>query len=460
MKIKFLLFVSIVLFISCDVTEPDTPPPSVFIQSPITNYSICEIVTIVVGTNDNEGVETVEFYVDDTLKYIDLESPYEYDWNTTIYENGSEHSVRVISYDISGNSSSTEPIFYTIDKTNCLGCNAEIEVELWGECYNIEETTIISLTTDSLSGVIPSEIGQLFNLTVLRLWDNQLTGEIPLEIGNLTNLTILSLYNNHLGCYELDSLQNCITHCSETEECRSEIPSEVGNLTNLITLSLNTNQFTGEIPPEIGNLTNLTELSLSSNKLTGEIPSEIGNLNNLVHFYLSSNQFTGEIAPEIWEMTNLSSLVLSSNQFTGEIPLEIGNLTNLTWLSLSFNPLTGEIPPEIWNLTNLMSLDLHNNQLTGEIPPEIWNLTNLMSLDLHNNQLTGEIPPEIGNLENLDILKLHTNQFISVPDSICNLDLNWSSSNDFTIYNNQLCPLYPECLTEYIGEQDTTNCGD
>ena len=111
-------------------------------------------------------------------------------------------------------------------------CAGEIDknVELWGECYNIEETTQLHLSNQGLSGEIPPEIGQLTNLELLFLNDNQLTGEIPPEIGNLTNLTTLTLY---------------------------------------------TNQLTGEIPPEIGNLTNLTTLNLHSNQLTGEIPVEI-----------------------------------------------------------------------------------------------------------------------------------------------------------------------------------------
>ena len=114
---------------------------------------------------------------------------------------------------------------------DCAGsCNEN--VELWGECYNIDETYS------------------------LNLYSNQLTGEIPPEIGQLTNLTWLNLGNNQLT---------------------GEIPSEIGQLTNLESLVLNSNQLTGEIPPEIGNLTNLINLYLSENQLTGEIPVEICN---------------------------------------------------------------------------------------------------------------------------------------------------------------------------------------
>ena len=39
-------------------------------------------------------------------------------------------------------------------------------VKLWGVCYNIEETTYLSLYDSGLIGPIPSEIGNLINLEI------------------------------------------------------------------------------------------------------------------------------------------------------------------------------------------------------------------------------------------------------------------------------------------------------
>ena len=72
-------------------------------------------------------------------------------------------------------------------------------VELWGNYYNIETTTELNSGNNMLTGIIPSHIGCLTNLTYLYLTDTQLTGEIPPEIGYLTNLTYLNLYNNQLS---------------------------------------------------------------------------------------------------------------------------------------------------------------------------------------------------------------------------------------------------------------------
>ena len=53
--------------------------------------------------------------------------------------------------------------------------------------------------------------------------------------------------------------------------------------------------------------------------------------------------------------------------------------------------------------------------------------------------------------------------FTFVEEDICNLtNLVWSSEfinySYSYIYNNQFCPPYPECIENYVGEQDTTNC--
>jgi hypothetical protein len=142
-----------------------------------------------------------------------------------------------------------------------------------------------------------------------------------------------------------------------------------------------------------------------------------------------------ELWEECYSIENTTDLILQYIGLTGTIPPEIGNLTNLTFINLGLNELTGSIPSEIGNLTNLTDLILQHNGLTGSIPPEIGNLTNLHTLVLLYNQLTGEI-----------------------PESICDLNIEWSSSWYFNIHNNQLCPPYPSCIEEYVGEQDTSGC--
>ena len=293
-------------------------------------------------------------------------------------------------------------------------CDVNTEVQLWDNCYNIQETTNLLLEGIGLTGEIPPEIGNLTNLEILSLQNNDLTGEIPSEIGNLTNLTHLFLNNNQLT---------------------GEIPSEIGNLTNLETLYLAQNQLTGSIPSEIGNLINLDILFLQYNFLT-EIPSEIGNLTSLRKLYLHHNQLTGEIPGQIGNLTELIFLYLNNNQLTGNIPIGFGNLTNLSRLSLSLNQLEGSISSNITtNLTELSILELAGNQFTGDILYSIEHLTNLTTLSLGSNQFTGGISAQfLANNLNLQNLNLQFNQFSgTIPFNIGNLTniryLNLSNNN-------------------------------
>jgi len=201
-----------------------------------------------------------------------------------------------------------------------------------------------------VSGEIPSDIGNLINLTHFIFGNNYLSGEIPHEIENLISLSFFEVWNNKIGCYEYDIENNiCNIHCDETSVCSGEIPSEIGNLVNLFSLNLGLNQLTGEIPSELWDL-NLYTLSLYSNQFSiMEIPTEICNMTILHNIWFQNSQLIGEIPGCIGDL-GLNSLSFQDNQLTGEIPIEIGNLTDMRYFYLHGNQLTGEIPVEICNL--------------------------------------------------------------------------------------------------------------
>jgi len=130
-------------------------------------------------------------------------------------------------------------------------------------------------------------------------------------------------------------------------------------------------------------------------------------------------------------------------------------------LQSTSNIEVGDYEVELWgnlySVLNTTELQLRNSGLTGSIPPEIGNLTNLTYLDLYKNELTDSIPSEIANLTNLTHLYLGDNQFTGqIPESICDLNIDWN--NNFNIFNNQLCPPYPSCIEDYVGNQDISNC--
>ena len=424
------------------------------------------------------------------------------------YEGNIETSFDITPY----NPSNSEDV---LNLTNLILSYREVsnncsdgEVDLWGECYNIEETTNISLNGNPVTGIldlgtIPPQIGELINLDTLSCGFCGFTGSIPPEIGNLTNLTSLNIsFSGLTGSIpaEIGNLYNLTNLTLHSNQLTGSIPAEIGNLINLTNLALSHNQFTDSIPAEIGNLINLTNLYLNNHEiwpgeLTGPIPPELGNLTNLTRLHIDNQQLTGSIPPEIGNLTNLTRLVLSNNLLIGSIPSEIGNLSNLNMLHLNENYLTGELPSEIYNLSYLnggyssgngplswtSGLDVSGNLLTGQISSEIVNLENIVIMDFSENLFTGSIPAEIGSLNYLWGLALDSNQFSGtvpielwsklnymeildlsynqlsgiIPDSICPINIPYVT---FDLSNNYFCPSYPTCIEEFMGEQDTSNC--
>ena len=74
-------------------------------------------------------------------------------------------------------------------------------------------------------------------------------------------------------------------------------------------------------------------------------------------------------------------------------------------------------------------------------------------------QLSGPIPENINELTEIEQLRLEYNYFSDyIPEEICDLDVNYGDNLSFDITGNYLCPPYPECIEDYVGYQDTTNC--
>jgi Leucine-rich repeat (LRR) protein len=529
-KLYPLLSVLFLIYWGCEEEQEevvDTTPPTVSISSHSSGQTVNEIITITVTTQDNEGISKVEFFIDDSLVLTDTESPYQYEWNTTQYEDNSEHIVKVISYDNSDNSTESQPIMLTVDNSTSTpnGGNitsvtytlTEMTVEweessdgdfkdykvLYSDTENGDRDNLETFTDKSTTSYTITEFDPLIeNWFWVQVTDTLglssigtgMTNQIDshptqVEINPIVyenNSFFISWSQNNDVDFQSYSLyeslsqdisgqneifnteNNTETSFTVTGVSGNEVWNEVRYYQIIVedfwglqsTSNIEIGDYYVELWGESYSVGSTTSLILDSDDLTGPIPPEIGNLINLSYLYLRYNQLTGSIPPEIGNLTNLSELRLYFNNLTGLIPPEIGNLTNLTELSLSSNEFTGSIPSEIGNLTNLTHLNLDRNQLTGSIPSEIWNMTNLEWLSLFGNHLlTGSIPPEIGNLTNLERLFLEEIQLTGeIPESICDLNLNWSNSSYFRIYNNQLCPPYPSCIEDYVGEQDTSGC--
>ncbi|XP_050254684.1 receptor-like protein EIX1 isoform X4 [Quercus robur] len=89
-------------------------------------------------------------------------------------------------------------------------------------------------------------------LKIINLSSNKLTGKLPTEITSLLELVVLNVSKNNLI---------------------GEIPQTIGQLKLLESFDMSWNQFSGEIPSSMSKLQFLSHLNLSFNNLSGKIPS-------------------------------------------------------------------------------------------------------------------------------------------------------------------------------------------
>ena len=306
------------------------------------------------------------------------------------------------------------------------------------ELGQLSQLRQLYLGGNQLTGPIPTELGQLSQLRRLSLGGNQLTGPIPTELGQLSQLELLHLGSNQLTSEipaELGRRSQLKWLHLDDNQLTGPIPTELGQLSDLRQLHLDDNQLTGTIPVELVRLSRLEWLYLDDNQLTGPIPIEMGQFSELEQLYLGNNQLTGSIPKELGQLARMRELNLYNNQLTGPIPAELGRLSRMWILVLGGNQLTGPIPTGLGQFSDLQYLVLSNNQLTGPIPKELGQLSELLWLHLQNNQLTGPIPPELGQLSQLRELHLQHNQLTgSIPTELGRL----SQLREFSFQGNRL----------------------
>lgn len=212
--------------------------------------------------------------------------------------------------------------------------NTAEDISTWeGVTVTDEAITALSLNGFGLRGQLPPQIGELTALKTLNLGANpNLTGPLPTEIGNLVNLTALMAVNTGL---------------------EGPLPKEMGNLNKLTNLQLNKNQISGTIPKEWAGMTSLNNFGLYETKISGPIPAEIfAGWKNIATFLMNSNpNLTGPLPEGLGNMTTTQArfnIHLYDCNFTGGIPASWGNIPAVsTQLRVYGNKLTEPVPDVI-----------------------------------------------------------------------------------------------------------------
>ena len=290
----------------------------------------------------------------------------------------------------------------------------------------------LNLERNELAGNIPTWLGDFTELRGLGLGHNRLSGSIPEELGNLNNLRVL--YLDHQSYFRGQTIptnfENIYTN--DFYYLHGSIPAELGNLDNLEVLDLSDNRLSGNVPKRLGYLGSLETLNLSENKLDGSIPTTLSDRTGV----------EGPDSDGLGLLKNLTRLNLSGNQLSGNVPSQLAFLKNLETLNLGRNQLTGSVP-DLNLLSKLRTLKLNNNRLTGNIPqllgvPLASNVPSaLQTLDLSYNQLSGKIPTELGGVASLHTLRLAGNPFSDdcIPGRL--LEVSFNDLNQYGL---------PDCL--------------
>ncbi|XP_059441810.1 receptor-like protein 56 [Corylus avellana] len=136
---------------------------------------------------------------------------------------------------------------------SCLG-----NITFWGKTPPIGEYGFGNMVAIDASWRIKNMVydfkGVPLSLMIgIDLSSNQLTGSIPSEMGDLSYLRFLNLSKNFLT---------------------GPIPNSFRNLKNVESLDLSQNKLSGKIPHELVGLTSLSTFSVAYNNLSGRIPFE------------------------------------------------------------------------------------------------------------------------------------------------------------------------------------------
>lgn len=250
--------------------------------------------------------------------------------------------------------------------------------------------TVLSLSSNNLTGSLPTELGSLTKLRQLLLGGNQLSGALPVELGSLANLTHLYLgYNRLTGA----------------------IPAELGSLTNLERLHLDNNRLNGAVPSELGNLSSIRTIYLQGNQLTGALPQTFANLASLEVFAFDNGD-AGLCAPTNTAFQNWLQSVSNKDIAAGVKPLG----PNCTTPSITPTPMPSPSPTSIPTPVPTATPTPTSVPTQPAVPPEV--LSRISVLETLVATLQGLISTLEGKITTLDrrVTVLETNASAPTPN--------------------------------------------
>ena len=152
-----------------NIEEPDLIPPNIVIYDPAGDQTVSGAIEILTIATDNDSVDRVEFYHNYNLEYIDTIPFYTYTWNTLDEDEDTEHIWYALAYDISGNSSQTDPMTITVDNIDNEPPGGGIIYPYAGQV--VYDTVIVQ--TEVFDNIGISQVEFMINGSVVYIDDEQ-----------------------------------------------------------------------------------------------------------------------------------------------------------------------------------------------------------------------------------------------------------------------------------------------
>ena len=162
MKLSIKHIILVVFFIlSCEgpifeiPPEPDTTAPLIEITNPADQGVLSDTVLVTMYASDNDEVNIVQLYINDSLVLDSAKSPYEYKWNTNDYEEDEYHNLLARAVDFAGNDNQTSPIRVMVDNNDNIKPSGSFLYPFSGQILSGIVSIIADASdNDSLASVI------------------------------------------------------------------------------------------------------------------------------------------------------------------------------------------------------------------------------------------------------------------------------------------------------------------
>ncbi|CAO2191600.1 unnamed protein product [Urochloa humidicola] len=303
----------------------------------------------------------------------------------------------------------------------------------------------IDVSYNKLQGPLPKLLSKFPELYRLDLSSNNLNGTVHLSfIKDYKEFDYLSLSNNKLSVVEEDANHShakypVIRDYLGLASCNLSYVPKFLMQQSIDNLDLSNNNIGGHIPDWIWGIGG-SRLNLSHNLF---VSVNLNLLNTSIHDVdLHSNKIEGALP---LPPSGTYRLDYSNNQFNSSITPEFwSRASSANSLSLANNSLTGEISHLICNATDIEVLDLSLNGFSGLIPPCLLkHAKHLVILNLRGNKFHGSLPQDISEDCALQIIDLNGNKFMGkLPVSLINCQM----LQFLDLGNNLLLDTYPEWL--------------